>query len=171
MQYGMMRAQRTSCLNTDDSWMYEDGQDEVVFSVGKACQLLGIGLCGTEGAYTAEVELLEVSMHIRRTYILLAQPCIHLAQPKQLAGFCTTFPCRAHQSCLVKLMPGVPTYSVNLCHAAATQCDQLCQLSGVLPAFTTNQVARTQPIVPVAGGPSRRVATGRQDTRCSPELH
>lgn len=60
MQYGMMRAQRTSCLNTDDSWMYEDGHDEIVFSVAKACQLLGIGLCGTEGAYTAEVELLEV---------------------------------------------------------------------------------------------------------------
>ncbi|KAL3148506.1 hypothetical protein ABBQ38_013947 [Trebouxia sp. C0009 RCD-2024] len=58
--YGMMRAQRTSCLNTDDSWMYEDGHDEIVFSVAKACQLLGIGLCGTEGAYTAEVELLEV---------------------------------------------------------------------------------------------------------------
>lgn len=63
MQYAMMRAQRTSCLNTDDSWMYEDGHDEIVFSVAKACQLLGIGLCGTEGAYTAEVELLEVSMH------------------------------------------------------------------------------------------------------------
>ena len=58
-----MRAQRTSCLNTDDSWMYEDGHDEIVFSVTKACQLLGIGLCGTEGAYTADVELLEVNMH------------------------------------------------------------------------------------------------------------
>ena len=63
VQYAMMRAQRTSCLNTDDSWMYEDGHDEIVFSVAKACQLLGIGLCGTEGAYTAEVELLEVNMH------------------------------------------------------------------------------------------------------------
>lgn len=72
MQYGMMRAQRTSCLNTDDSWMYEDGRDEIVFSVAKACQLLGIGLCGTEGAYTAEVELLEVSN---------AQTCINFGGP------------------------------------------------------------------------------------------
>ena len=71
----MMRAQRTSCLNTDDSWMYEDGHDEIVFSVAKACQLLGIGLCGTEGAYTAEVELLEVGMYT------LGSPCTGLACP------------------------------------------------------------------------------------------
>lgn len=84
----MMRAQRTSCLNTDDSWMYEDGHDEIVFSVTKACQLLGIGLCGTEGAYTAEVELLEVGMHTLGITLhtlsilpgtLLAQPCSLLA--------------------------------------------------------------------------------------------
>lgn len=88
MQYAMMRAQRTSCLNTDDSWMYEDGHDEIVFSVAKACQLLGIGLCGTEGAYTAEVELLEVNTHPPGMTLhtlgltpgkLLAQFCIILA--------------------------------------------------------------------------------------------
>lgn len=60
MQYALIRAQRTSSLNTDDSWMYEDGHDEIVFSVDQPCQLLGVGLCGTEGAYTAELELLEV---------------------------------------------------------------------------------------------------------------
>ncbi len=60
MQYALIRAQRTSSLNTEDSWMYEDGHDEVVFSVDQPCQLLGVGLCGTEGAYTAELELLEV---------------------------------------------------------------------------------------------------------------
>lgn len=60
MQYALVRAQRTSSLNTDDSWMYEDGHDEIVFSVDQPCQLLGVGLCGTEGAYTAELELLEV---------------------------------------------------------------------------------------------------------------
>lgn len=95
VQYAMMRAQRTSCLNTDDSWMYEDGHDEIVFSVAKACQLLGIGLCGTEGAYTAEVELLEVNMHppgiILHTLgitpgTLLAQPCTLLAELWHTAG-------------------------------------------------------------------------------------
>lgn len=39
--------------------MYEDGHDEIVLSVDQPCQLLGVGLCGTEGAYTAELELLE----------------------------------------------------------------------------------------------------------------
>ncbi|DBB13502.1 TPA: hypothetical protein ACH3X3_000550 [Trebouxia sp. C0006] len=58
--YALIRAQRTSSLNTEDSWMYEDGHDEIVFSVDQPCQLLGVGLCGTEGAYTAELELLEV---------------------------------------------------------------------------------------------------------------
>ena len=61
MQYALTRAQRTSSLNTDDSWMYEDGHDEIVFSVDQPCQLLGVGLCGTEGAFTAELELLEVT--------------------------------------------------------------------------------------------------------------
>lgn len=58
--YGMIRAKRASCLNTDDSWMYEDGADEIVFSVDQECQLLGIGLCGTEGAFTAEVDVRQV---------------------------------------------------------------------------------------------------------------
>lgn len=47
-------------MNLEDSWMYEDGQDEVVFSVDSTCQLLGVGLCGTDAAYTAELEVLEV---------------------------------------------------------------------------------------------------------------
>ena len=58
----MIRAKRASCLNTDDSWMYEDGADEIVFSVDQECQLLGIGLCGTEGAFTAEVDVREVGL-------------------------------------------------------------------------------------------------------------
>lgn len=59
--YSMTRVVRASQLNTEDSWMYEDGQDEIVFSVDKDCQLLGVGLCGTEGGFTVEVELLEVA--------------------------------------------------------------------------------------------------------------
>lgn len=79
-------------MNLQDSWMYEDGQDEVrldcgvagsslppacpapslpllillfsthqvVFTVDRPCQLLGAGLCGTEGAFTVELELVEV---------------------------------------------------------------------------------------------------------------
>lgn len=60
MQYSLTRVHRASSLNTEDSWMYEDGHDEIVLSVEQPCQLLGVGLCGTEGAYTAELELLEV---------------------------------------------------------------------------------------------------------------
>lgn len=59
MQYSLTRVHRASSLNTEDSWMYEDGHDEIVLSVDQPCQLLGVGLCGTEGAYTAELELLE----------------------------------------------------------------------------------------------------------------
>ena len=33
---------------------------QVVFTVDRSCQLLGVGLCGTEGAYTVELELVEV---------------------------------------------------------------------------------------------------------------
>lgn len=39
---------------------YEDGQDELVFTVDKPVQLLGVGLCGTEGGLTVEMELYEV---------------------------------------------------------------------------------------------------------------
>lgn len=42
--------------------MYEDGQDEVVFSVDRPCQLLGAGLCGTEGGFTVELEVYEVRL-------------------------------------------------------------------------------------------------------------
>ncbi|KAL6757301.1 BTB/POZ protein [Haematococcus lacustris] len=58
--YGLTRIQRAANLNTEDSWMYEDGQDEVVFTVDRACQLLGVGLCGTQGAYTVELDVYEV---------------------------------------------------------------------------------------------------------------
>lgn len=48
-------------MDTEDSWIYEDGHDEIVFSVDKECYLLGAGLCGTEGGFTVELEVLEVS--------------------------------------------------------------------------------------------------------------
>lgn len=34
---------------------------QVVFTVDKACHLLGVGLCGTEGGLTVELEVYEVS--------------------------------------------------------------------------------------------------------------
>jgi hypothetical protein len=40
--------------------MYEDGQDEVVLNVDRPCQLLGVGLCGTEGGLTVELDVYEV---------------------------------------------------------------------------------------------------------------
>jgi len=61
--YGLVRVARAASLNTEDSWMYEDGQDEVVFCVDRACQLLGVGLCGTEGSFTVELEVYEVAGH------------------------------------------------------------------------------------------------------------
>lgn len=48
-------------MNLEDNWLYEDGQDEIVFSVDTHCQLLGAGLCGTESYITAELELTEAS--------------------------------------------------------------------------------------------------------------
>ena len=65
---------RASSLNTDDSWLYEDGHDEIVLSVDQPCQLLGVGLCGTEGAYTAELELLEV-----RALQPASHVCVHMS--------------------------------------------------------------------------------------------
>jgi len=32
----------------------------VVFTVDRVCQLLGVGLCGTEGSFTVELEVFEV---------------------------------------------------------------------------------------------------------------
>ncbi|KAG2443512.1 hypothetical protein HXX76_001865 [Chlamydomonas incerta] len=58
--HGLTRVARAAALNVEDSWMYEDGQDEIVFSVDKAVALLGVGLCGTEGGLTVELELYEV---------------------------------------------------------------------------------------------------------------
>lgn len=58
--YCLTRVQRAAALNMEDSWMYEDGRDEVVFTVDRQCQLLGVGLCGTEGGFTVELEVFEV---------------------------------------------------------------------------------------------------------------
>ncbi|KXZ47365.1 hypothetical protein GPECTOR_36g87 [Gonium pectorale] len=58
--HGLLRVARAAALNVEDSWMYEDGQDEIVFSVDKPVSLLGVGLCGTEGGLTVELELYEV---------------------------------------------------------------------------------------------------------------
>lgn len=60
--YGLVRVARAASLNTEDSWMYEDGQDEVVFCVDRPCQLLGVGLCGTEGSFTVELDVYEVGV-------------------------------------------------------------------------------------------------------------
>lgn len=39
--YNLSRIVRASEVDTDDSWIYEDGHDEIVFSVDRDCQLLG----------------------------------------------------------------------------------------------------------------------------------
>ncbi|KAK9818238.1 hypothetical protein WJX72_009240 [[Myrmecia] bisecta] len=58
--YSLTKVQRASSLNVEETWMYEDGHDEIVVSVDSACQLLGVGLCGTDGAFTAELDVMEV---------------------------------------------------------------------------------------------------------------
>lgn len=98
LQFSLTRVHRASSLNTDDSWLYEDGHDEIVLSVDQPCQLLGVGLCGTEGAYTAELELLEVHLQ--------AAPNNLHPERKQMWCFemlcnCSTPPCKhiAYCSC------------------------------------------------------------------------
>ncbi|KAK9843859.1 hypothetical protein WJX84_002268 [Apatococcus fuscideae] len=58
--YSLTHVRRAGTMNLEDNWLYEDGQDEIVFSVDTHCQLLGAGLCGTESYITAELELTEV---------------------------------------------------------------------------------------------------------------
>jgi hypothetical protein len=49
-------------LNSVEGWVYTDSAapDEVVVSASAPCQLLGIGLCGTVGAFTVKLEVSEV---------------------------------------------------------------------------------------------------------------
>lgn len=58
--YNVTAIKRAAALNVEDSWMYEDGQDEVVFTVDRPCHLLGVGFCGTEGGLTVELDVYEV---------------------------------------------------------------------------------------------------------------
>lgn len=58
--YNITSVKRAATLNVEDSWMYEDGQDELVFTVDRPCQLIGVGLCGTEGGLTIEMDVLQV---------------------------------------------------------------------------------------------------------------
>lgn len=65
-------------MNLEDNWLYEDGQDEIVFSVDTHCQLLGAGLCGTESYITAELELTEASTSLPLPVValhLIGKPC------------------------------------------------------------------------------------------------
>ncbi|KAI8469938.1 MAG: hypothetical protein J3K34DRAFT_521739 [Monoraphidium minutum] len=60
--WSLLRAARAACVEEDAHWLYEENSaDEVVLRVDAPCQLLGVGLCGTHGGYTAEVQVLQVS--------------------------------------------------------------------------------------------------------------
>jgi len=48
-------------LFLSDTWVYEDGRDEVVLCVDKPCQLLGVGLCSSDSGYTAILDVLRVA--------------------------------------------------------------------------------------------------------------
>ena len=60
VQYGLTTVSRAASITRDECWCYEDGEDELVFSVDSPVQLLGLGLCGTDASYTAEVQVCEV---------------------------------------------------------------------------------------------------------------
>ncbi len=49
-------------LNSTEGWVYSDtvAPDEIVISVSAPCQLMGVGLCGTVGAFTVQLEVSEV---------------------------------------------------------------------------------------------------------------
>lgn len=60
VQYQLTTVTRATCIAREEGWCYEDGQDEIVFSVNHPVQLMGIGFCGTDGSFTAELEITEV---------------------------------------------------------------------------------------------------------------
>lgn len=64
--YHVTTVHRAVSIAHEEAWCYEDGADEVVFTVDRPVQLLGVGLCSTEGSVTADVEVLEVSPEISK---------------------------------------------------------------------------------------------------------
>ncbi len=64
LQYSLTRVQRAAVLNSEEGWVYPEDDaleplpDEIVISVSAPCQLMGVGLCGTIGAFTVDVEVL-----------------------------------------------------------------------------------------------------------------
>ncbi|BDA46507.1 probable BTB/POZ domain-containing protein KCTD7 at N-terminal half [Coccomyxa sp. Obi] len=62
--YSLTRVQRAVALNSEEGWVYPEDDaleplpDEIVISVSAPCQLMGVGLCGTIGAFTVDVEVL-----------------------------------------------------------------------------------------------------------------
>ena len=60
LQHSMDTLLRAGYL-TEEIWSYGSGPDEVVFSVDSACQLLGVGLCGTNGSIKVDMEICQVS--------------------------------------------------------------------------------------------------------------
>lgn len=58
--YGLTTIRRATTLATEEGWCYEEGKDEIVLTVDQSVQLLGIGFCGTDGSYTATVDISEV---------------------------------------------------------------------------------------------------------------
>ena len=61
--WGVSVARRAIDLSCDDPWAYEDGPDEIVFSVSKPVQILGVSLCAPLSWYHVRLRLLEVAPH------------------------------------------------------------------------------------------------------------
>jgi len=59
--WGMTRVRRCLEISADESWIYEDGPDELIFSVDRPCQLLGVGLCAPRSWFNARLTLSTVS--------------------------------------------------------------------------------------------------------------
>ncbi|WIA37898.1 hypothetical protein OEZ86_001275 [Tetradesmus obliquus] len=59
--WGLTRVVRGLLRSTEDTWVYEDGPDEVVLTVDAPVQLLGVGLAGSDAGYTATLQVLQVA--------------------------------------------------------------------------------------------------------------
>ena len=64
MQYSLTRVRRAVSVNTAEGWVYANSvppaPDEIIINVSAPCQLMGVGLCGTERAFTVVLKVSEV---------------------------------------------------------------------------------------------------------------
>lgn len=58
--FALVPVVRASQINSEDSWVYEDGVDQIVLSVDRPCQLVAVGLCASSGSLTCSLTVTRV---------------------------------------------------------------------------------------------------------------